>query len=66
MFGFMKKIRSLMSADRRGVTALEYGLIAAVIGGVVIVAAQGFGTKLQTAYGTIGDALITQANAVAP
>lgn len=64
MLGFMKKIRSVMSSDRRGVTALEYGLIAAVIGGVVIAAAQGFGGHLTAAYGTIGTALETQAGKV--
>ncbi len=65
MFAFVQKIRQLMSGDRRGVTALEYGLIAAVIGGVVIASAQGFGSKLSSAYSTIGGALTSQATIAA-
>jgi pilus assembly protein Flp/PilA len=57
MLGFMMKIRSVMSGDRRGVTALEYGLIAAVIGGVVIAAATSFGGSLSAAYTAIGGKL---------
>jgi pilus assembly protein Flp/PilA len=61
MFALVKKFRSLVSGDRRGVTALEYGLIAAVIGGVVITAATNFGSSLSTAYSTIGNALTSKA-----
>jgi pilus assembly protein Flp/PilA len=61
MFAFMKKFRSLMSGDRRGVTALEYGLIAAVIGGVVITAATSFGNSMSTAYTSIGTTRSTKA-----
>ena len=50
--------------SRRGVTALEYGLIAAVIGGVVITAATTFGDSLSTAYATIGTALTTKATGI--
>ncbi len=64
MFAFIKKFRSLVAGDRRGVTALEYGLIAAVIGGVVITAATNFGSSLSTAYGTIGTALTTKATGI--
>jgi pilus assembly protein Flp/PilA len=64
MFALVKKFRSLVSGDRRGVTALEYGLIAAVIGGVVITAATSFGTSLSSAYATIGSALTTKAAGV--
>jgi Flp pilus assembly pilin Flp len=60
MFGFMKKIRSKMSGDRRAVTALEYGLIAAVIGGVVIGAATQFGGSITKAYTAIGAKLEAQ------
>ena len=60
MFGMMKKVRQLMKNDRRGVTALEYGLIAAVIGGVVITAATSFGTSLSSAFSSIGTKLTTQ------
>jgi pilus assembly protein Flp/PilA len=62
MFGLMKKVRQLMQGDRRGVTALEYGLIAAVIGGVVITAATSFGNSLQNAYNSIGNTLTSKAS----
>ena len=62
MFALVKKFRQILAGDRRGVTALEYGLIAAVIGGVVITAANNFGTSLSSAYSTIGTALTTKAS----
>ncbi len=65
MTALMQKIRKVMSGDRRGVTALEYGLIAAVIGGVVIAAANTFGSSLTSAYGTVGGALEAKATAAA-
>jgi pilus assembly protein Flp/PilA len=64
MIALMKKVRQVMTGDRRGVTALEYGLIAAVIGGVVIAAANTFGTSLSNAYGTIGTKLEDKATAI--
>jgi pilus assembly protein Flp/PilA len=64
MFGLMKKFRQLMHKDRRGVTALEYGLIAAVIGGVVITAATTFGSSLQTAFSNIGTKLTTESSSM--
>ena len=39
-------------ADRKGVTALEYGVIAAGIVAVVAVAATALGTRLSTLFGT--------------
>ena len=39
MFSIIRTVRKLLAGDRRAVTALEYGLIAAVVGGVVITAA---------------------------
>ncbi len=61
MFALVKKFRQLMSGDRRGVTALEYGLIAAVVGGVVITAATSFGNSLSSAYTSIGSTLSSKA-----
>ena len=58
----MRTIISLMNAsrllqDRRGATAIEYGLIVAGIS-VVIAAAVGFiGTDLETLFNSIKDAL---------
>jgi|GEM_PF-1345860 len=62
MFALVKKVRSLMAGDRRGVTALEYGLIAADVGGVVITAATSFGNSLSTAYSSIGTALTSKSS----
>jgi pilus assembly protein Flp/PilA len=64
MFALAKKFRQLMTGDRRGVTALEYGLIAAVIGGVVIVAATSFGNSLSAAYGQIGNTLTSETSSM--
>ena len=43
--------------DRRGATAIEYGLIAALIAIAAIAAMQNIGTKLQTNYNNVGNAL---------
>jgi pilus assembly protein Flp/PilA len=40
--------------DEEGVTAIEYGLIAAIIAGVVVLALNGLGATLTTMFGTIG------------
>ena len=56
----MRRIRrrlARLTAENLGATAIEYGLIAAVIGGVVITAATSFGNSLTTAYSTIGSTL---------
>jgi pilus assembly protein Flp/PilA len=50
-----------LAASQRAVTALEYGLIAAVIGGVVITASTSLGADIVTAFGSLGTALISQA-----
>jgi pilus assembly protein Flp/PilA len=55
-----RKMKSLIIAarefvlDEQGVTAIEYGLIAAVIAGVVLTAFTTLGTTLSTAFGSIG------------
>ena len=46
-----------VSKDRRGITAMEYGLLAALIAVVIIGAVGEIGTKLNTAFETIRDAL---------
>jgi pilus assembly protein Flp/PilA len=64
----VKDVRALagLRRDRRGVTALEYGLIAAIVGGAVISANLNFGASLMTAYDSIGGALTRVAGAAAP
>jgi len=46
-----------MRFDRRGVTALEYGLLAAVVGTAIAAAATGLGTSLTTAFAAIAGKL---------
>ena len=48
--------------DRRGVTAIEYGLIAGLIGVAIIGAVTVVGTDLQTLFTTVGTKLNTAAN----
>lgn len=42
-----------LKTDRRAVTALEYGMIAALIAGVIVVAVALVGTNLSTEFTTI-------------
>ncbi len=42
------------AADENGVTAIEYGLIAALVGVGIIVGATALGTKLNTLFSNIG------------
>lgn len=42
-----------MGIDRRGVTALEYGLIAALIAVAIIIGVQALGTQLNAAFNAI-------------
>ena len=44
-------------ADERGATAIEYGLIAAGIAVAIITVVQGLGTKLNSTFGTVKNAL---------
>ncbi|HLY55628.1 MAG TPA: Flp family type IVb pilin [Stellaceae bacterium] len=53
----MRSIVRKLRADEEGVTALEYGLIAALIA-VVIIAAVGFlGTSVSKAFSRVGSAV---------
>jgi pilus assembly protein Flp/PilA len=45
--------------DESGVTAIEYGLIAALISVVAIAAMTTVGTNLKSVYTTIGDKLVS-------
>ena len=50
-------------ADQRspGVTALEYGLIAAVVGALVVTAFSTLGTDMHTAFSSIGTVMTSNA-----
>jgi pilus assembly protein Flp/PilA len=51
----------LLKGDHRGVTALEYGLIAAVMGALIVSAMSTLGSDLGTAFTSIGTVLTTKA-----
>ena len=53
------KIWLELKTDRRAVTALEYGLIAALIAVVIITAVTTIGTQANAAFGKIGPAMTT-------
>jgi pilus assembly protein Flp/PilA len=55
MFAFIKKL----AADKKGVTAIEYGLIAALISVTIIGAVGLIGTDLQALFNNIATALPT-------
>jgi pilus assembly protein Flp/PilA len=61
---FLHRLLARLAADTRGASAIEYGLIAAVIGGVVITAATGFGNSLTSAYSTIGSTLVAKTSSM--
>jgi pilus assembly protein Flp/PilA len=52
MFEYLLNLAQL-KADRRAVTALEYGLIAGVLGLVIVAAFTALGTGISGLFGTI-------------
>jgi pilus assembly protein Flp/PilA len=48
---------ALMTADRKGVTALEYGLLAGLIAVVVAVGAGTLGTSIKGMFTAIGSSI---------
>jgi pilus assembly protein Flp/PilA len=55
----MKNLLKRFQNDESGATAIEYGLIAALIGVVIIVGAGQVGTALGTKFGEIATAVDT-------
>jgi len=53
----MKKLLTRFRTDESGVTAIEYGLIAALIAVVIIVAVTAVGSALVTVFENIRDSL---------
>ena len=49
------------ATDRRGVTALEYALVAAVMGALIVTAVTTLGRNLDTAYTSIGTLITSTA-----
>ena len=52
----MKLLKSFLR-DENGATAIEYGLIAAGISVAIIAVVQGLGTKLNSTFGNVSNAL---------
>jgi pilus assembly protein Flp/PilA len=53
----MKKLFARFAKDESGVTAIEYGLIATLIGVAIIAGATAVGGSLNTTFGTINTKL---------
>lgn len=53
----MSKFVTRFLKDESGATAIEYGLIAALISVVIVVAVTAIGTKLKGTFDTIGSSL---------
>jgi Flp pilus assembly pilin Flp len=53
----MKSSLKSLASDNRAVTALEYGIIAGVLGLVLIAIFQNFGTTLSSLFATIGSSI---------
>lgn len=56
MSNFISAVKAF-AADENGVTAIEYGLIAALVGVGIAVAAKSLGTNLSTLFSDIGTKL---------
>jgi pilus assembly protein Flp/PilA len=55
----MTSLLSRFAKDESGATAIEYGLIAALIAVVIITALRAIGTNLNTAFTAIGTSLVS-------
>jgi pilus assembly protein Flp/PilA len=53
----MRKLFTNLLADESGATAIEYGLIAALISVVIIAAVTAVGTNLKTTFSSVANAL---------
>ncbi|HYC67167.1 Flp family type IVb pilin [Brevundimonas sp.] len=53
----MKKFISQFMSDESGATAIEYGLIAALIAVVIIAAVTALGTNISTKFGEVATAI---------
>ena len=62
----MKNITKRFIADESGATAIEYGLVAAMMGIAVVAIFTTFQGKLSGAFSKMGDALDKKATAIAP
>ncbi|CPR17804.1 Flp family type IVb pilin [Brenneria goodwinii] len=58
----IRKLFNSLKKDERGVSALEYAILAGVVVVVVVAALGKFGTKLETAFDNLGTKVVTQVN----
>ena len=59
MYRFVSKRLKAFRRSEKGVTMIEYGLIAALVALVAIVGLRTIGTSLNTQFGTIGTTITT-------
>lgn len=52
-------IKAWLAREDRGATAVEYGLMVALIAAVIIVAVAAIGTNLDSLFGAVGDKIPT-------
>ena len=58
VLAFWTRLQNLtVQSDERGATAVEYGMLVALIAAVIVVAVALLGTKINTAFGKINSAL---------
>jgi pilus assembly protein Flp/PilA len=57
MMTLLVHLLTALRNDKRGVTALEYGLIASLIAVVIITAVTSIGTNASSAFNTIANAM---------
>ncbi len=57
MFALLFQLAARLRQDREGVTALEYGLIAALIAVVIIASVKLVGTNLTATFNTIAKSI---------
>ena len=55
----MKKLMKKSVRDEKGVTALEYGILAALIAAIIILSVQGLGQTIDTTFSTIDSKMST-------
>ena len=53
LYCFLSTFASKFRADRKGVAALEYALMAALIGGVIAATVSTLGTTIKSTFSTI-------------
>ena len=60
----MQNITARFIKDESGATAIEYGLLAAVLGVAVIAAGGALGGKLTSSFNTLGESVGTKAEEI--